>query len=77
MKITKSKQEKPIYEGKARITKHNNGVLLSQNRSTSADKRISAVSVYLTQKELLEAVRGVISNKWILKLFDLVMRFER
>jgi sulfur transfer complex TusBCD TusB component (DsrH family) len=57
MKVTKSKQEKPLYDGKARITKCDDDVLFSQNRSTAADNRISTVSVCLTREELLEALR--------------------
>ena len=59
MKVTKSKQEKPLYDGKSRITKCDDGVLFSQNRSTAADNRISTVSVCLTREELLEALRVV------------------
>lgn len=57
MKITKSKQLKPLYEGKSRITRHGTGALISENRSTGADNRISAHSVLLSREELLEALR--------------------
>ncbi len=55
MKITKSKLNKPLYDGNARITQHGTGVLLSENRSTGADNRISAVSVLLSREELIRA----------------------
>lgn len=70
--LTKShSSDKTLFSGTSRITKTETGVLIIENRSTGADKRIKVHCVQLDKKEAYRAFRATINNKLLLKLLDL------
>lgn len=65
MKITKlrNNSETEIFNGSAMIQNTNKGFVFSENRSSSADKRINVHKVYLSKEDIVKALKHRLSKR--------------